>query len=151
MSTDAQNTGNTVGISDFEKTQQSEQFQELKKRHRSFVFPLAIAFLLWYFAYVLLADYAHDFMSTKVIGNVNIGLLELLEGKLRSLLAADPILCHVDTTHVFARELAPLLDISDGKRVGGVRVTHCGCECVVVVWNWVSIARREKFCKVAIR
>jgi len=89
--------------------------------------------------------------TARINGNVNIGLLELLEGKLRSLLAADPILCHVDTTHVFARELAPLLDISDGKRVGGVRVTHCGCECVVVVWNWVSIARREKFCKVAIR
>jgi len=75
MSNAAQDPGNTVGISDFEKTQQSEQFQELKKRHRSFVFPLAVAFLLWYFAYVLLADYAHDFMSTKVIGNVNIGLL----------------------------------------------------------------------------
>jgi uncharacterized membrane protein (DUF485 family) len=36
---------------------------------------MAIAFLLWYFAYVLLADYAHDFMSTKVIGNINIGLI----------------------------------------------------------------------------
>jgi uncharacterized membrane protein (DUF485 family) len=75
MSNTAQDPGNTVGISDFEKTQQSEQFQELKRRHRSFVFPLAVAFLLWYFAYVLLADYAHEFMSTKVIGNVNIGLL----------------------------------------------------------------------------
>ena len=60
---------------DFEKVQQEPKFQELRRRHHSFVFPMAIAFLLWYFAYVLLADYAHDFMSTKVIGNINIGLI----------------------------------------------------------------------------
>lgn len=60
---------------DFEGVQASEQFQELRKRHRSFVFPMAVAFLLWYFAYVLLADYAVEFMSTKVWGNINIGLL----------------------------------------------------------------------------
>jgi len=39
------------------------------------VFPVAVGFLVWYFAYVLLADYAHDFMATPVIGNVNVGLL----------------------------------------------------------------------------
>jgi len=72
MSNDAHETGSTT---DFEATERSESFQRLKRRHRGFVFPLAIAFLLWYFAYVLLADYAHEFMSTKVIGNVNIGLL----------------------------------------------------------------------------
>jgi len=36
---------------------------------------VAVAFLVWYFAYVLLADYAHEFMGTPVFGNVNIGLL----------------------------------------------------------------------------
>jgi uncharacterized membrane protein (DUF485 family) len=60
---------------DFEKVQQEPKFQELRRRHRRFVFPMAIAFLLWYFAYVLLADYAHDFMSIKVIGNINVGLI----------------------------------------------------------------------------
>jgi uncharacterized membrane protein (DUF485 family) len=60
---------------DFTQVQDSEQFQELRKRHRSFVFPMAVVFLLWYFAYVLLADYAHDFMATPVFGNVNIGIL----------------------------------------------------------------------------
>ena len=53
----------------------SPRFQELKRTHRSFVFPMSVAFLLWYFAYVLLADYAHDFMATKVWGNINVGLL----------------------------------------------------------------------------
>src|SRR6478752_3030523 len=60
---------------DFKEVQSTEQFQELRKRHRSFVFPMAIAFLLWYFAYVLLADYAVGFMSTKVWGNINVGLI----------------------------------------------------------------------------
>ncbi len=60
---------------DFEEVQSTARFQELRKRHRSFVFPMAAAFLLWYFAYVLLADYAVGFMSTKVWGNINIGLI----------------------------------------------------------------------------
>ena len=60
---------------DFEEVQATERFQELRKRHRSFVFPMAVAFLLWYFAYVLLADYAVGFMSTKVWGNINVGLI----------------------------------------------------------------------------
>lgn len=59
----------------FRKEQDSEEFQELRKTHRSFVFPMAVIFLLWYFAYVLLADYAHEFMSIKVWGNVNMGIV----------------------------------------------------------------------------
>ena len=57
------------------QVENSEQFRTLKKRHRSFVLPVALFFLIWYFVYVLLADYAHDFMSTPVFGNVNVGLL----------------------------------------------------------------------------
>lgn len=59
----------------YTETEASPRFRELKRRHRSFVLPVALLFLLWYFAYVLLADYAHDFMATPVFGNVNIGLL----------------------------------------------------------------------------
>jgi len=64
-----------TGDVDFVKESQSEEFQELRKTHRSFVFPMAIFFLVWYFAYVLLADYFHDFMSIKVWGNINLGIL----------------------------------------------------------------------------
>lgn len=60
---------------DFTEVQRSPELQELRKRQRSFIFPMAVLFLLWYFAYVLLADYAHDFMSTQVWGNINIGLI----------------------------------------------------------------------------
>ena len=60
---------------DFVAVENSEKFRHLKRQHRSFVFPMAIVFLVWYFAYVLLADYAAEFMSTPVWGNINIGLL----------------------------------------------------------------------------
>ncbi|WP_038471172.1 MULTISPECIES: DUF485 domain-containing protein [Arthrobacter] len=63
------------GPVDFVAEQNSEEFQELRKSHRNFVFPVAIGFLVWYFAYVLLAAYAHDFMSIKVWGNINLGLI----------------------------------------------------------------------------
>jgi uncharacterized membrane protein (DUF485 family) len=59
----------------FTSIERSQDFRRLKKRHRSFVLPVALLFLLWYFAYVLLADYAHDFMATPVFGNINLGLL----------------------------------------------------------------------------
>lgn len=51
------------------------RFVELRHRFRSFVFPVTVGFLAWYFLYVLLANYAHDFMSTKVVGNINIALI----------------------------------------------------------------------------
>ena len=60
---------------DWVKIQQSAEFIELRRRLRTFVFPMTVAFLLWYLLYVLLSDYAHEFMGTKVIGNINIGLI----------------------------------------------------------------------------
>jgi uncharacterized membrane protein (DUF485 family) len=54
---------------------ESERFRTLRRRHRSFVFPLAALFLVWYAVYVLLAAYDHDLMATPVIGVVNVGIL----------------------------------------------------------------------------
>ncbi|WP_298176014.1 DUF485 domain-containing protein [Saccharomonospora sp.] len=53
----------------------SEDFQRLRSRLRRFVFPMTALFLVWYLTYVVVADYAHDFMSIKVIGNINVGLI----------------------------------------------------------------------------
>lgn len=55
--------------------QASPEFQDLRRALRRFVFPTAIFFLVWYASYVLLGAFAHDFMATKVFGNVNVGLL----------------------------------------------------------------------------
>ncbi len=60
---------------DYPAIQASPEFRELKKRHRGFVFPVLGLALVWYFAYVLLAGYAPEFMSTPVFGHVNVGLL----------------------------------------------------------------------------
>ena len=60
---------------EYRAAQDSPEFVELKKRFRSFAFPMTVAFLVWYLLYVLLSTYAVDFMSTKVFGNVNVGIL----------------------------------------------------------------------------
>lgn len=57
------------------KAQQSPQFVELRHKYRGFAFPMTIAFLVWYFAFVLASVFAPGFMSTKVFGNVNVGIV----------------------------------------------------------------------------
>ena len=64
-----------TGGKGYEEVQASDEFQDLKRRFRRFVFPLTGLFLAWYFLYVVLSAYAPDFMSTKVVGNINIGLI----------------------------------------------------------------------------
>lgn len=61
--------------SSYAEVQASPEFAELRRRFRGFIFPMTALFLAWYFLYVLLAAYAPGFMSTKVAGNVNVGLL----------------------------------------------------------------------------
>lgn len=59
----------------YRAVQQSEEFGRLRRAVRSFVFPMTVAFFLWYALYVLLSAYARGFMSTKLIGNINIALV----------------------------------------------------------------------------
>lgn len=63
------------GHLDFQAVQSTPQFQELRRTHRSFVFPFTVVFLVWYFLYVILAAYFPEFMSIKVLGNINLGIL----------------------------------------------------------------------------
>ncbi|MDQ0576952.1 DUF485 domain-containing protein [Agromyces albus] len=60
---------------DYRAVQDSAEFQTLRRTHRRFVFPVLGACLVWYLAYVLLAGYAHDFMSTPVFGSINVAIL----------------------------------------------------------------------------
>lgn len=59
----------------FTEVHDSAEFGELRRAHRSFAFPLTIAFIAWYLLYVLLSNYAGGFMGTKVAGNVNMALV----------------------------------------------------------------------------
>ncbi|GAB3624434.1 hypothetical protein GCM10027418_25180 [Mariniluteicoccus endophyticus] len=61
---------------DFAAVAESPEFAELRRKFRGFAFPMTLAFLVWYFAYVLLSTYAEDFMATRLGGSaITIGLL----------------------------------------------------------------------------
>lgn len=60
---------------EFVRVQQSQEFADLRHAHRSFAFPLTVAFIAWYLLYVLLSNYAGGFMGTKLFGNINVALV----------------------------------------------------------------------------
>lgn len=60
---------------DFLAARDSEEFANLRSKFRSFAFPMTVAFIVWYFAYVLMSSFAVDFMSTPVLGTLNVGLI----------------------------------------------------------------------------
>ena len=74
MSSTETERGDSVASS-YVEVQQSAEFVDLRRRFRRFVFPMTALFLAWYFLYVLLSTYATGFMSTKVFGNINVGLI----------------------------------------------------------------------------
>ncbi|WP_376766032.1 DUF485 domain-containing protein [Amycolatopsis pithecellobii] len=60
---------------DYVAIQRSPEFGALRSRFRGFAFPMTCAFIAWYLVYVVLAAYAHDFMSHKLIGEVNVAIV----------------------------------------------------------------------------
>ncbi|MGW6389988.1 DUF485 domain-containing protein [Streptomyces sp. NPDC055103] len=57
------------------EVQRSPAFQEVRRRYRRFVFPAAVAFLLWYLAYVVAATAAPGLMARPVAGAVNVAMI----------------------------------------------------------------------------
>ncbi|GAA1800801.1 DUF485 domain-containing protein [Planosporangium flavigriseum] len=55
--------------------EQSPEFASLRKALRSFVFPMTVAFFVWYALYVILSAYARGFMSVKIVGHINVALV----------------------------------------------------------------------------
>ncbi|MBC9729481.1 DUF485 domain-containing protein [Streptomyces sp. TRM68367] len=60
---------------EFAEVQESAEFGELRRSYRSFAFPLTVAFIAWYLLYVLLSNYAGDFMGAKLFGNINVAFV----------------------------------------------------------------------------
>ena len=50
-------------MTDWQRIERSDEFQELVKRKRSFVVPATIFFLVYYMAFIIVAGYAPDFMG----------------------------------------------------------------------------------------
>ena len=59
----------------FELIRQTEEFRTLRRRLTTFIFPMTVLFLSSYLTFVLLSAYAKDFVSTKVIGVINLGIV----------------------------------------------------------------------------
>ncbi|MER7660567.1 MULTISPECIES: DUF485 domain-containing protein [unclassified Streptomyces] len=53
----------------------SAAFQEVRSRYRRFVVPAALAFFLWYLAYVVAATAAPGLMARPVAGAVNVAMV----------------------------------------------------------------------------
>jgi uncharacterized membrane protein (DUF485 family) len=100
----------------------SPEFGELRKKFRAFVVPATIAFMSWYLLYVVMSMWAHDFMSTKVVGNVNVavifGLLQFVSTFLIAILYGRYMSKNADP---LARELKHRYDAELG---GGEAVTR---------------------------
>lgn len=59
----------------YEHLRASEDFQDLRHRYRRFAIPWTVAFLVWYLTYVVLSNWATDFMSIRLFGNINVALV----------------------------------------------------------------------------
>jgi uncharacterized membrane protein (DUF485 family) len=77
MSTDTPATAPTDSTPErYLAVQRSDEFAGLRRALRGFVFPMTIAFFLWYALYVILSAYARDFMGTRLFGsNINVALV----------------------------------------------------------------------------
>ncbi|WP_327234121.1 DUF485 domain-containing protein [Streptomyces sp. NBC_01317] len=57
------------------EVQRGPAFQEVRRRYRRFVVPASVAFFVWYFAYVVAATAAPEFMARPVAGAVNVAMV----------------------------------------------------------------------------
>lgn len=62
-------------VSAYEVVHASREFRSLRRHFGSFVVPAIVAFLGWYFLYVICAAFAPGFMTARLVGNVNVGLV----------------------------------------------------------------------------
>ncbi len=61
--------------STYSEVHETPEFAALRRSFRTTIFPATAVFLAWYFLFVLLSVYAPDFMSTRAIGNITVGVL----------------------------------------------------------------------------
>jgi uncharacterized membrane protein (DUF485 family) len=84
----------------YDRLAETEEFREVRRRTGVFVIPATAAFLGWYLLYVVMSNWAHDFMSEKVFGHINValifGLLQFVSTFLIAWLYARHMNTHVD-------------------------------------------------------
>jgi uncharacterized membrane protein (DUF485 family) len=84
----------------YDRLAETEEFREVRRRTGVFVIPATAAFLGGYLLYVVMSNWAHDFMSQKVFGHINValifGLLQFVSTFLIAWLYARHMNTHVD-------------------------------------------------------
>jgi uncharacterized membrane protein (DUF485 family) len=65
----------TTTKSEWDRIAYSQQFKDLMATKKIFIIPAFVFFVVYYFALPILVGYAPQFMSTKVIGVVNLAYL----------------------------------------------------------------------------
>ncbi|MGH1561326.1 DUF485 domain-containing protein [Mumia sp. DW29H23] len=53
----------------------TDEFRTLKRKYVGFVVPVTIGFMSWYLLYVICSNWAPGFMSTQIVGNINVALV----------------------------------------------------------------------------
>ena len=94
---------------------ESREFQDLMATKKVFIVPAFIFFIVYYFALPVLVGYAPRFMSTKVIGEVNLAYLFALSQFFVAWLIAA--LC-VKAANNFDRLAKDILDKAEDARGG---------------------------------
>jgi uncharacterized membrane protein (DUF485 family) len=59
----------------YDELHATPEFRELRRKYHGFAFPFTVAFLSWYLLYVVMCMWATGFMSTEVVGNINVALV----------------------------------------------------------------------------
>ncbi|WP_433784871.1 DUF485 domain-containing protein [Actinomycetospora sp. CA-101289] len=60
----------------YQEVQGSPEFVSLRRRWRGFIFTMSAVFLGWFLVYVLLSDFAHGVVDTRIGGtNFTVGLV----------------------------------------------------------------------------
>ncbi len=77
MAHDAENPPDMAARHDpvYDDLHDRPEFVELRKRYRGFVLPATVIFLAWFLLYVVMSNWASDFMAFKLVGNINVALV----------------------------------------------------------------------------
>ena len=109
------------------QAQRSPEFAELRRRFRAFAFPMTVAFLAWYLAYVLLSTYAPGLMGTKVLGNITLGILLGLLQFVTTFVITHIYVAHANKrTDPISDEMRARLEHHEYARSGGSGSTRGG-------------------------
>ena len=101
--------------STWDKIAESKEFQDLMATKKTFIVPAFIFFVIYYFALPVLVGYAPQFMSTKVIGQVNLAYLFALSQFFVAWIIAG---LYVRAANNFDRLAKDILDKAENSKGG---------------------------------